>query len=62
MPQVTYYKPRGIPLTMLECVELTVDELEAIRLAGFEHLFRAFPVFLRESFGQADQQVAAETR
>jgi len=40
MPQVTYYKPQGIPLTILECVELTVDELEAIRLADFEHLYQ----------------------
>jgi predicted DNA-binding protein (UPF0251 family) len=40
MPQVTYYKPRGVPLRMLQCVELTVDELEAIRLADAEHLYQ----------------------
>ncbi len=40
MPQVTYYKPRGVPLAALQCVELTVDELEAIRLADFEHLYQ----------------------
>jgi len=40
MPSVTYYKPRGIPLAVLQCVELTVDELEAIRLADFEHLYQ----------------------
>ncbi len=40
MPQVTYYKPRGIPLTLLQCVELTVDEFEAIRLADCEHLYQ----------------------
>jgi predicted DNA-binding protein (UPF0251 family) len=40
MPQVTYYKPRGVPLAMLQCVELTVDELEAIRLADGEHLYQ----------------------
>lgn len=32
-PDVTYFKPRGIPLRSLEEVRLTVDELEAIRLA-----------------------------
>lgn len=40
MPSVTYFKPRAIPLAMLQCVELTVDELEAIRLADFERLYQ----------------------
>jgi predicted DNA-binding protein (UPF0251 family) len=40
MPPVTYYKPRGVPLATLQCVELTVDELEAIRLADSEHLYQ----------------------
>ena len=31
-PQVTYFKPRAIPLSVLEEVDLTADELEAIRL------------------------------
>ena len=32
-PDVSYFKPRGIPLRNLEEVRLTVDELEAIRLS-----------------------------
>ena len=40
MPQSDYFKPRGIPLSMLEEVVLTVDELEAIRLADLEHLYQ----------------------
>lgn len=40
LPQATYYKPRGVPLRMLECVELTVDELEAVRLADLEGLYQ----------------------
>ena len=32
-PDVSYFKPRGIPLRNLEEVNLTVDELEAIRLS-----------------------------
>src|SRR4030042_4847119 len=40
MPQVTYYKPRGVALASLQCVELTIDELEAIRLADCEHLYQ----------------------
>jgi len=32
-PDVSYFKPRGIPLVDLDEVRLTVDEREAIRLA-----------------------------
>jgi len=39
-PQVQYFKPRGIPLSLLEEVQLTVDELEAIRLADLEGLYQ----------------------
>jgi predicted DNA-binding protein (UPF0251 family) len=34
-PDVSYFKPRGIPMVDLEEVRLTVDEHEAIRLADF---------------------------
>ena len=40
MPESNYFKPRGIPLTMLEEVILTVDECEAIRLADLENLYQ----------------------
>jgi predicted DNA-binding protein (UPF0251 family) len=35
-PGVTYFKPQGVPLRFLEEVSLTVDELEALRLADFQ--------------------------
>ena len=35
-PEVTYFKPRGIPMKMLEEIKLERDELEAIRLRNFE--------------------------
>jgi len=38
MPEVTYFKPAGIPLRVLEEVGLTVEELEAIRLKDLEDL------------------------
>lgn len=41
LPQSSYYKPRGVPLSVLEQVGLTVDELEAIRLADLEGLYQA---------------------
>lgn len=31
-PRVSYFKPRGIPMRGLEVVELTVEEIEALRL------------------------------
>jgi uncharacterized protein len=34
-PGVTFFKPQGIPLRLLEHVQITVDELEALRLADF---------------------------
>ena len=40
IPESTYFKPRGIPLSMLEEVILTVDECEAIRLADLESLYQ----------------------
>lgn len=32
-PQVSYFKPRGIPMIELDEIVLTIDEREAIRLA-----------------------------
>ena len=40
VPESNYFKPRGIPLSMLEEVILTVDEFEAIRLADLEGLYQ----------------------
>lgn len=38
-PNALYFKPRGIPLIDLEEVDLSLDELEAIRLADYEGLY-----------------------
>ncbi|NWG02221.1 MAG: DUF134 domain-containing protein [Syntrophaceae bacterium] len=40
IPESNYFKPRGVPLSMLEDVILTVDEFEAIRLADLENLYQ----------------------
>jgi predicted DNA-binding protein (UPF0251 family) len=40
VPQSNYFKPRGIPLSLLDEVILTVDEFEAIRLADLESLYQ----------------------
>ena len=39
-PDSSYFKPRGIPTNVLEEVNLTMDELEAIRLADLEALYQ----------------------
>ena len=39
-PGARYFKPRGIPMGDLEDVTVTVDELEAIRLADLEGLYQ----------------------
>ena len=40
LPDSKFFKPRGIPLSVLEEVILTVDEFEAIRLADLEGLYQ----------------------
>jgi uncharacterized protein len=38
-PKAIYFKPRGIPLVDLQEVSLSLDELEALRLADYEGLY-----------------------
>ena len=38
IPEVTYFKPAGIPLWKLEETQLTIEEVEAIRLKDLEGL------------------------
>ena len=38
IPDIDYFKPRGIPLRDLEQVIVSIEELEAIRLVDFEGL------------------------
>ena len=38
LPAVTYFKPRGIPLSELEQTVLAVEEYEAVRLNDLESL------------------------
>jgi len=36
-PNIVYFKPRAIPLSSLEEIELTLDEIEALRLCDLEN-------------------------
>ena len=40
VPRVTFFKPAGIPRIELEEVALTLDELEAVRLADLNGLYQ----------------------
>lgn len=40
LPQSNYFKPRGIPLSALQHVNLTFDEIEAVRLADLDGLYQ----------------------
>lgn len=56
LPASTYFKPRGIPMSDLEEVILTIDEVEAIRLADHEGLYQEqaaeFMKISRQTFGR----------
>jgi len=40
LPEVTYYKPAGIPMRILDEVVINLDEIEAIRLADYENFYQ----------------------
>ena len=40
MPDKNYFKPRGIPSSQLDEVILSIDELEAVRLADYEGMYQ----------------------
>ena len=37
-PEITFYKPQGVPINRLESVDLTLEEVEALRLKSVEEL------------------------
>ncbi len=37
-PSVTYFKPQGVPMRFLDMVELSLEEVEALRLKNIEDL------------------------
>jgi predicted DNA-binding protein (UPF0251 family) len=37
-PNTVYFKPRAVPLSILEEVDLSMDELEALRLCDYKNL------------------------
>jgi uncharacterized protein len=56
LPNNTCYKPKGIPVSQLEEVVLTLDEYEAMRLADFDQLYQEHAAgkmhISRQTFGR----------
>ena len=56
LPGSVYFKPRDVPLSILETVVLTVDEFESIRLADLEGLYQEHAAekmgISRQTFGR----------
>lgn len=56
VPEVTYFKPAGIPLSQLEEVVLTLPEVEALRHADLEEMYQEKAAELmkvsRQTFGR----------
>ena len=40
-PNVVYFKPRAVPLSLLKEVDLSIDELETLRLCDYKNLEQA---------------------
>lgn len=66
-PAISYFKPRGVPLRQIEEVRLTIDQMEALRLADLEGLSQeeagSMMGVSRATFGriiQKARQVVAE--
>jgi len=38
IPSITYFKPQGVPMRFLEIVELSTEEVEALRLKNIKDL------------------------
>jgi len=37
-PNITYFKPQGVPMRLLEIIELTSEEVEVLRLKNIKSL------------------------
>ncbi len=61
-PEVTYFKPRAVPLSRLEEVEIGFEELEALRLANIEKLSQSDAAQRMEIHQSTFQRTLARAR
>ena len=64
-PEKIYFKPRGVPVSILEEVVLTVDELESMRLADLVGLYQEQAAeqmhISRQTFGRILESARSKT-
>jgi uncharacterized protein len=61
-PEITYFKPQGVPLRNLEEVVLTKDELECLRLSELENLSQLQSAELMEIHQSTFQRTLTRAR
>ncbi|MGE0793627.1 MAG: DUF134 domain-containing protein [Candidatus Woesearchaeota archaeon] len=61
-PEITYFKPQGVPLRILQEVVLTKDELECLRLSELENLSQIQSAELMEIHQSTFQRTLAKAR
>lgn len=61
-PNITIYKPAGIKCNMLQSVELTLDEIEALRLADMEGLYHADAALQMQISRQTFGRIVSDAR
>ncbi len=61
-PEVTYFKPRAVPLSQLDEVELTFDELETLRLSHIKKLGQTDAAMKMEIHQSTFQRTLARAR
>ena len=61
-PEVTYFKPRAVPLNQLDEVELTFDELETLRLSHIKKLGQTDAAMKMEIHQSTFQRTLARAR
>jgi predicted DNA-binding protein (UPF0251 family) len=63
-PEITFFKPHGIPVWMLEHVTLTLAEVEALRLSDLEGLYQEDAAekmgVSRQTFGRVLKEARAK--
>jgi predicted DNA-binding protein (UPF0251 family) len=60
--EVTYFKPAGIPLRILDDVVIEADEMEAIRLADLENMYQEDAAKAMEISRQTFGRIIASAR
>jgi uncharacterized protein len=61
-PEITYYKPAGIPLRKLNQTIISLDEYEALRLADAEGFYHAVAAAMMQVSRQTFGRIVATAR